>query len=119
MPTIRGTRKWTETLMIIRLFIALLLLNAVAFVVRAEAGEHEVLPREMYTESVRDLQHRMAGDFVYDGEDALFDLGARLLSWKLAPTQKVSRHYASDPMAPDHSIALINEGAALNLSWRF
>lgn len=105
--------------MIIRLFIALLVLNALAFVVRAEAGEHEVLPRDMYTDSVRDLQNRMAGDFFYGGEDALFDLGARLLSWRLSPSQKAGRHYASDPMEPYHSIALINEGAALNLSWRF
>lgn len=105
--------------MIIRLFIALLLLNATTFVVRAEAGEREVLPRQVYSEDVRELQSRMAGDFVYDAEDALFDLGSRLLSWRLSAAPVERRSYASDPMRPDHSIALINEGAALNLSWKF
>lgn len=105
--------------MIIRLFIALLLLNTIAFVVRAEAGEREVLPRQIYSEDVRELQIRMSGDFTYDAGDALFDLGSRLLSWRLSEVPQARRSYASESMRPAHSIAVINEGAALNLSWRF
>lgn len=105
--------------MIVRLFVALLILNTVAFVVRAEAGEREVLPREIHSGQPSEIQHRMAGDFVYDSEDALIDLGSRLLSWRFSTSSDAARQYASDADRPDHSIALINEGAALNLRWTF
>lgn len=106
--------------MIIRLFIALLILNTVAFVVRAEAGERETLPTELYSGNPSEIQDRMSGDFVYDDEDALMDLGTRLLSWRLSSSaRQPERRWASDSARADHSIALINEGAALNLSWNF
>lgn len=105
--------------MIVRLFVALLILNTVAFVVRAEAGEREVLPREIHSGQPSEIQHRMSGDFVYDSEDALVDLGSRLLSWRISAASDATRHYASDAAQPDHSVALINEGAALNLRWTF
>lgn len=105
--------------MIIRIFVALLVLNTVAFVVRAEAGERETLPDEIYNGEPAAVQDRMSGDFVYDDEDALMDLGSRLLSWQLTSQPGNSHRYASDPARADHSIALIREGAALNLSWKF
>lgn len=106
--------------MIIRIFLALLILNTVAFVVRAEADEREVLPNEIYVGEAAEIQDRMSGDFVYDDEDALLDLGSRLLSWRLSGSPgHPGRRYASEPAQPDHSIALINEGAALNFRWKF
>ncbi|MGM0571744.1 hypothetical protein [Marinobacter sp.] len=106
--------------MILRLFVALLILNTVAFVVRAEAGEREALPTEIYTGDPSEIQDRMSGDFIYDNEDALLDLGSRLLSWRLSTSATThGRRYASDSARPDHSVALINEGAALNLRWTF
>lgn len=106
--------------MIIRLFVALLILNTVAFVVRAEAGEREALPTEIHIGNTSEIQDRMSGDFIYDDEDALMDLGSRLLSWQLSSSpSNHGRRYASATAQPDHSIALINEGAALNLRWNF
>ncbi|MFW5825514.1 MAG: hypothetical protein ACOCVV_11200 [Marinobacter sp.] len=106
--------------MIIRLFVALLILNTVAFVVRAEAGERETLPSEIFHGDAAEIQDRMSGDFIYDDEDALMDLGTRLLSWRLSSAARhAGRRYGSEPARPDHSIALINEGAALNLRWNF
>ncbi|SET01224.1 MULTISPECIES: hypothetical protein [Marinobacter] len=106
--------------MILRLFVALLILNTVAFVVRAEAGEREALPTEIYNGNPSEIQDRMSGDFIYDDEDALLDLGSRLLSWRLSDSaDRHGRRFASESAQPDHSIALINEGAALNLRWNF
>lgn len=106
--------------MIIRIFLALLVLNTVAFVVRAEAGERETLPNELYQGNPSEIQDRMSGDFIYDDEDALMDLGSRLLSWRLSSVPShVGRRYASESAQPDHSVALIDQGAALNLSWKF
>lgn len=106
--------------MIIRIFLALLILNTVAFVVRAEAGERETLPNEIYAGDPHEIQDRMSGDFIYDDEDALMDLGSRLLSWRLSSApDHAGRRYASESAQPDHSVALINEGAALNLRWKF
>ena len=106
--------------MIIRIFLALLILNTLAFVVRAEAGERETLPNEIYLGDPSEMQDRMSGDFTYDDEDALMDLGSRLLSWRLSnATDRDGRRYAYKSAQADHSIALINEGAALNLRWRF
>ncbi|SFR74708.1 hypothetical protein SAMN05216203_2722 [Marinobacter daqiaonensis] len=106
--------------MIIRLFIALLVLNTLAFVVRAEAGEREALPNQIYQGSSAEIQDRMSGDFVYDGQDALMDLGSMFLSWRLSGEPgRSGRHYASESVHAEHSIALINDGAALNLQWKF
>lgn len=104
--------------MIIRIFVALLALNMVAFVVRAEAGE--LVIDEAVAENVYQLQEQMAGDF--DNEDshqAFAEIGSRLLSLGLARAEPGKKHYASDPARPDHGIALLDEGAALNLRWNF
>lgn len=111
--------------MIIRLFIALLALNFLAFVVRAEAAEPILADRMMAerddmitAEQIYELQEWMSGDYQDDHLDAVAAIGSRLLSIgmsRMSP-QKV---YASDPAQADHGIGLLNEGAALNLRWKF
>lgn len=100
--------------MIIRIFVALLALNMVAFVVRAEAEERGV------AEDVYELQERMAGDFERDdSKDALAEIGSRLLSLSLYRSESGGKRYASDRARADHGVALLEEGAALNLKWNF
>ncbi|MDX1598864.1 hypothetical protein [uncultured Marinobacter sp.] len=100
--------------MIIRIFVTLLALNMVAFVVRAEAEERVV------AEDVYELQERMAGDFERDdSEDALAEIGSRLLSLSLYRSESGKKRYASDRARADHGVALLEEGAALNLKWNF
>ena len=105
--------------MIIRIFLVLLALNLVAFVVRAEASERPAIIEEIYPEDVYTLQDRMSGDFESKDEDALTDLGSRLLSWQFSSGRDAMRKYASDAAIQDHGIALVNEGACLNLKWKF
>lgn len=105
--------------MIIRIFLVLLALNLAAFVVRAEASERPVLAAEIYTDDLYELQDRMSGDFEYRDEEVLTDLGSRLLNWRFNGAKDTSRHYASDAAIPDHGVALLNEGACLNLRWKF
>lgn len=105
--------------MIIRIFVALLALNMVAFVVRAEA-EERVIADEVVAEDVYELQERMAGDFERDdSEDALTEIGSRLLSLSLYRSVSGGKRYASDRARADHGVALLEEGAALNLKWNF
>lgn len=106
--------------MIIRLFLVLLALNLVAFVVRAEAAERPAIAAELYPDDLTELQDRMSGDFDSTGEeDALTALGSRLLSLRLSRKPDGGRSYASEPARPDHGIALIDNGACLNLRWNF
>jgi hypothetical protein len=106
--------------MIIRIFVALFVLNVAAFVVRAEASEHvfEELSEIMTTEDVYELQQRMSGDFDEES-DAFAEIGSRLLSLSLVRTVSTGKQYASQPARADHGIALLNEGACLNLRWNF
>ncbi|WP_417545825.1 hypothetical protein [Marinobacter sp.] len=106
--------------MIIRIFVALLVLNITVFVVRAEASERMFNePSEiMTTEDIYELQQRMAGDF-NDEADAYTEIGSRLLSLSLVRTENTGKQYASSPARADHGIALLNEGACLNLKWNF
>lgn len=106
--------------MIIRIFLVLLALNLVAFVVRAEAQERPAIATELYPEELTELQDRMSGDFdTTDEEDALTTLGSRLLSWRFSRKQDEGRYYAYKAAQPDHGIALIENGACLNLRWNF
>lgn len=106
--------------MIIRIFVALLALNLVAFVVRAEAGEYRFLSaEEVRSEDVYKLQERMSGDFEDDNTDAIAEIGSRLLSLRLSKAYDGKKTYASSPARPDHGIALLQEGACLNLKWNF
>ncbi|MGM0769274.1 MAG: hypothetical protein ACQEV6_14710 [Pseudomonadota bacterium] len=105
--------------MIIRIFAALLALNMVAFVVRAEAGER-VIADEAIAEDVYELQEQMAGEFDdNNSQDAVAEIGSRLLSLSMIRSNHDKKRYASDPARPDHGVALLEEGAALNLKWTF
>lgn len=107
--------------MIIRIFIALFVLNIAAFVVRAEASERASdEPMEiMTTEDVYQLQQRMSGDVEDDNYEAMAEIGSRLLSLSLVRKDSIGKRYASQPAQADHGIALLNEGACLNLKWNF
>ncbi|NMT64125.1 hypothetical protein [Marinobacter orientalis] len=104
--------------MIIRLFVALLALNMIAFVVRAEASEH-VFADDRPVEDIYQLQDQMSGDFESDEVDMYANLGSRLLSLGFSGSDARTRAYASDPARADHGIALLEEGACLNLKWNF
>ncbi|MCM0611150.1 hypothetical protein KFJ24_01530 [Marinobacter sediminum] len=107
--------------MIIRIFVALLALNMVAFVVRAEAAERVFsgMGDTITTEDLYELQERMSGDFDQDSSDAFSAIGSRLLTLTFSRSRKDGKQYASEPAQPDHGIALLNEGACLNLKWNF
>ncbi|MBW0148842.1 hypothetical protein [Marinobacter arenosus] len=107
--------------MIIRIFVALLALNLVAFVVRAEADERVFgnADEATTTESIYELQEKMSGDFEEDSVEAFSELGSRLLTLTLSRSADDGKRYASEPAQPDHGIALLNEGACLNLKWNF
>lgn len=108
--------------MIIRIFVALLVLNVAAFVVRAEAAEHafgNAVSEAMTVEDVYALQQRMSGDFSENDSDAVAEIGSRLLSLSLVRSDNSGKHYASQPAQADHGIALLDEGACLNLKWNF
>ena len=117
--------------MIIRIFLVLLALNCGAFVARAEASEpprsepllsdRMLAEREesMSAEDIYELQEWMSGEEQDDHDDALAAIGSRLLSWSFNRGQSSRKTYASDPARPDHGIALLNEGACLNLRWMF
>ncbi|KPP98151.1 hypothetical protein [Marinobacter sp. HL-58] len=104
--------------MIIRIFIALLALNMIAFVVRAEANER-VFADETPAEDIYQLQDEMSGDFEREDTDMYTNLGSRLLSLGFSRANPRSKTYASDPARADHGIALLEEGACLNLKWNF
>ncbi|MFT7337979.1 MAG: hypothetical protein ACI92B_001307 [Marinobacter maritimus] len=116
----RFNEKVIVSIMIIRIFVALLVLNVTAFVVRADASERMFNePSEIMTaEDIYELQQRMAGDFD-DAADAVAEIGSRLLSLSLVRTDNSGKQYASSPVQADHGVALLNEGASLNLKWNF
>ena len=117
--------------MIIRLFLLLLVLNLVAFAVRAEAAEpvlyEPILSDRMMAErdgsmspeDIYEFQEWISGDSDQDRNDALAAIGSRLLSLSLIRTRSAGNSYASDGAQPDHGVALLNEGASLNLRWNF
>lgn len=109
--------------MIIRIFIALLVLNALAFVVRAEAGEYvsadRVFADEVPAQDLYRLQEQMSGDFEREPSDMYAAVGSRLLSLGLSGADTRARAYASEPAKADHGIALLEEGACLNFKWNF
>ncbi|AZR40098.1 hypothetical protein [Marinobacter salarius] len=104
--------------MIIRIFVALLALNMIAFVVRAEASER-VFADEVPAENVYQLQEEMSGDFEREESDMYATIGSRLLSLSFSGSDSGKKSYASDRAKPDHGIALLEEGACLNLRWNF
>lgn len=111
--------------MIIRIFIALLALNMVAFVVRAEAADrvHDGMTNTVSAVELYEQQKRAAGNYDEsddnDNIEAFSEIGSRLLTLSLYRSDDNSRRYASQPAQPDHGIALMDEGACLNLKWNF
>lgn len=104
--------------MIIRIFTVLLALNMLAFVVRAEANDR-VMADKVPVQDVYTLQEQMSGDFEREPFDMYTALGSRLLSLSLYDSGSTGRTYASQAARPDHGIALLEEGACLNLKWNF
>ncbi|SFN33918.1 hypothetical protein [Marinobacter pelagius] len=108
--------------MIIRIFVALLVLNLVAFVVRADAAERPFgeEPEPVNTvQEIYQVQERTVGNFEEDSSEAFTEIGSRLLSLTFTRSRSDGKQYASDPAQADHGIALLNEGACLNLKWNF
>jgi hypothetical protein len=109
--------------MIIRIFVALLALNLVAFVVRAEAAEREPdgMSKTVSVVEIYEQQKRAAGDYDSDDDDldAVSEIGSRLLTLSLYHSPDSGKRYASQPAQSDHGIALLDEGACLNLKWNF
>lgn len=108
--------------MVIRIFMALFVLNLVAFVVRADADEWT--PGHAGTgmsaaEEISQVEAQVSGQREPDHSEAVSGIGLRLLSLTLNRSRRADRHYASDPALPDHGIALLDEGACLNLKWNF
>lgn len=85
--------------MIIRIFVALLALNLVAFVVRAEASGRvfEEMENTTTSEAIFQVQERVAGDYEEDSSEAFTEIGSRLLSLTLTRSRHSGKHYASDP----------------------
>lgn len=105
--------------MVIRIFLILLALNSIAFVVRADAAEHIEIRTSEETSDLYTLQNAMSGDFEQDTADTLADVGSRLLRWQLSSNPEDKKHYASETVRADHGVALIEDGACLNLKWDF
>jgi len=108
--------------MIIRLFLVLLALNLLAFVVRAEAAELYSEPEEtVYAQDVYELpEQHMTGEYDSDQSDeALTAIGSRLLTLGFMKGRPDGKRYGSDPAYADHGVALLDEGACLNLKWNF
>lgn len=108
--------------MIIRIFIALLVLNFAAFVVRAEASER-LFDSSSERTSVDELYklQQVPGDSNSNEiePDAISEIGSRLLSLSLVRSSNTGKHYASQPAQADHGVALLDDGARLNLKWNF
>ncbi|MDX1754436.1 MAG: hypothetical protein R3175_00085 [Marinobacter sp.] len=104
--------------MVLRIFIALLALNMVTFVVRADAAEREPVVADIAFDNLYQLQEQMSGDFERDETDALTEIGSRLLSWGISEAGG-EKQFASQAVTPDHGVALLQRGACLNLKWNF
>lgn len=104
--------------MILRIFIILLALNSLAFVVKADAAERMDISDEEFSD-IYALQDAMSGDFEQDDADAIAELGSRILRWSISDSDDAGQRYASEGAQPDHGLALIQDGACLNLKWNF
>lgn len=108
--------------MIIRIFLVLLVLNMLAFVVRAEAAEpYADAETQVRAEDVYELpEHLLTGEYTSDNPDeALTAIGARLLTLGFMNNRPDGKRYGSDPAYADHGVALLEQGACLNLKWNF
>jgi hypothetical protein len=116
--------------MILRLFFTLLIINVAIFAVSADASEQTVssdrsaVKKSVTMADVQQLQSVMSGrnyatiDQTEDTADIFAEVGSRLLTLSLT-RRDTSRRYAYETIRADHGLALIDEGACLNLKWTF
>lgn len=116
--------------MILRLFFTLLIINIAIFAASAEAseqrasGDRGTMKESVTMADVKQLQAVMAGhsyatiDQVDGNADILAEVGSRLLTLSLIRSD-TSHRYAYKTIRADHGLALIDEGACLNLKWTF
>ena len=105
--------------MVLRIFIILLAVNTLAFVARADAAESD--SRQVV--EVRMMMEPGGFENIDADNDAvseLADLGARFLKWRFSDRDDTDgERYASERVFSDHGVAVVDDGAALNLTWRF
>ncbi|WP_111497444.1 MULTISPECIES: hypothetical protein [Marinobacter] len=104
--------------MVFRIFIILLVLNSLAFVVKADAAENDALTNAQF-EAMSAQHDRPTEDEEEIRMDALTEIGSRLLRLRLFESDSDGKRYAYDSIHADHGIALVNEGACLDLKWEF
>ena len=116
--------------MILRLFFTLLIINVAIFAVSADASEQTngsdlgAVKKSVTMADVKQLQAVMSGrnyatiDQTEDNADIFAEVGSRLLTLSLT-RRDTSRRYAYETIRADHGLALIDEGACLNLKWTF
>ncbi|MEQ5837014.1 hypothetical protein [Marinobacter sp. NFXS9] len=106
--------------MVIRIFLLLLVLNSLAFMVKADAAERAEYRQDAFDNRYTS-QDTMPDDLQQDDVDAAVELGSRLLQWRFSRTDDDGKHYASESFQADHGLALIDQGdgACLNLKWDF
>lgn len=104
--------------MILRIFLILLAVNTLAFVARADASEATDTDNE-----IRMMTEAGFYDNVHEPDEDIFelaDLGARFLKWRFTRyNEDEHRRFASKRVSSDHGFAVVEDGAALNLKWRF
>lgn len=108
--------------MVLRIFLILLAVNTIAFVARADAADIEREGKAAAEIRVMTEAGLYDGVGAEGGEDVtdLADLGARLLMWRFTRDRDEDRErFASDRVFADHGVNLVEDGAALNLMWRF
>lgn len=102
-----------------RLLSILLAFHTVAFVAHAGAAEHG----EGGTDGIKMMMEAGQRGPIDETEETLSelaDLGARLLKWRFtSKEEREAERYASERVVADHGIAVVEDGAALNLTWRF
>ncbi|TBW49969.1 hypothetical protein EZI54_18760 [Marinobacter halodurans] len=106
--------------MVIRIFLLLLVLNSLAFVVKADAAERTEYREDAYDNRYA-AQDAMPDDLQQDDVEAAVEVGSRLLQWRFSSNDDDGKRYASESLRADHGLALIDEGdgACLNLKWNF
>ena len=105
--------------MVIKVFLALLLLNLAVFWAKAYAGEPVAKSQwdSPAVEMIRENRAVTTGRISVTPDEALTALGMRLLKWHFSAQH--THRYAYENIREDHSISLLQDGAALNLEWRF
>lgn len=106
--------------MVIKVFLALLLLNLAVFWAKAYADEPFAKKSgdSPAVEISKENRAVTTGQIGETTDEALTTLGMRLLRWHFSAQHP--HRYAYENIREDHSISLLQGGgAALNLEWRF